>query len=101
MIPHADRTPIQASNIAVAAAVNDKAVLQACLLRSPDLLEGAVRLRTYEGFKSAASAYNAALHEATADYLLLVHQDVYLPAGSIARLAEMLEQLSALDPQWA
>src|SRR5436190_15954921 len=91
----------KSTKVAVAAAVNDQAVLQQCLSRSPEIVSGAAPLRTYQGFPSASAAYNAALDEADAEYVILAHQDIYLPPGSIARLAEMLDELALADPDWA
>jgi hypothetical protein len=90
-----------ATRVAVAAAVNDHRVLEFCLRRSPDLVDGAATLKIYEGFESAGAAYNAALDETTADYLVLVHQDVLLPEGAVASLKETLDDLSETDPSWA
>lgn len=60
-----------------------------------------MRLRTYVGYETAGSAYNRALDEATADYLVLAHQDVYLPDGALTRLRDEIAKLNALDPSWA
>jgi hypothetical protein len=87
--------------VTIAAAVNDHAVLEACLRRSPDVAGDPAAFRIYEGFPSAARAYNRALEEADSDIVVLVHQDVYLPAGFLARLKENLARLAALDPDWA
>jgi len=86
---------------AAAAAVNDHAVLRQCLSASPDIAQGGLPLRTYEGFRSASAAYNRALDEANAEILILVHQDVYLPEGYIERLAARLRQLDEVAPDWA
>lgn len=86
---------------AAAAAVNDHAVLHQCLSASPDIASGALTLRTYEGFRSAAAAYNRALEESEAEILILVHQDVYLPSGYLARLDAELRRLDEIAPDWA
>jgi hypothetical protein len=86
---------------AAAAAVNDHAVLHQCLSASPDIASGALSLRTYEGFRSAAAAYNRALEETNAEILILVHQDVYLPRGYLAKLDAALRQLDEIAPDWA
>lgn len=93
-------TEVQA-DIDVAAAVNDEAVLNACLRHSPDVASGAAQLRTYVGYTTAGAAYNRALDESTAPYLVLAHQDVYLPAGAMTRLSGEIAKLNALDPDWA
>lgn len=85
----------------IAAAVNDEAVLSMCLRRSPDIVAGAAQLRTYVNFSTAGAAYNQALSEASAEYLVLVHQDVYLPKGFLENLKRQLDFLSAQDPDWA
>jgi hypothetical protein len=85
----------------IAAAVNDRAVLDFCLMRSPEVTSGKAKLRIYEDYKSAGEAYNQALADATAPYLVLVHQDIYLPRGFLASLAEQLRTLNTLDPTWA
>jgi hypothetical protein len=87
--------------IAVAAAVNDRTILADCLARSPDIAGGALSLKTYEGFATAGIAYNQALDECEAPWLLLAHQDVYLPAGFAARIIEVLDHLSKTAPDWA
>jgi hypothetical protein len=86
---------------AAAAAVNDQQVLGQCLAASPDIASGAIPLRTYQGYRSAAAAYNRALDEAEAEILMLVHQDVYLPDGYFDRLAAQLRRLDEIAPDWA
>lgn len=81
--------------------MNDEAVLEYCLKRSPDIASGAVKLRTYSNYSSAGAAYNRAIDEATGDILVLAHQDVYLPAGFLAHLHEQVTQLNEMDPDWA
>lgn len=46
-------------------------------------------------FKSAASAYNSATQKATGDYLMFVHQDVFLPTNNWLQQAE--DALSSLS----
>lgn len=87
--------------IAVAAAVNSQQVLEQCLAHSPDIASGIVPLRIYEGYQIAALAYNKALAECDAEWLVLAHQDVYLPKGFIARAVEALTHLSEVAPDWA
>ena len=89
-----------ARTIAAGAAVNDHAVLAQCLSASPDIAAGALPLRIYEGYRSAAAAYNRALEENEAAVLLLAHQDVYLPAGYLARLQTALDELDHVAPDW-
>jgi len=87
--------------VTIAAAVNDHAVLAQCLARSPDLAGDPAAIRAYEDFSSASLAYNCALDEAQTDVVVLVHQDVYLPAGFLKGLRNGLDRLSQIDPEWA
>lgn len=87
--------------IAIAAAVNDQAILADCLARSPDIAGGVLSLKTYEGFTTAGIAYNQALDECAAPWLLFAHQDVYLPTGFGARITHALEALTQTAPDWA
>lgn len=87
--------------ISVAAAVNDRAILADCLARSPDIAGGALSLKIYEGFATAGIAYNQALDACETPWLLLAHQDVYLPTGSAMRITQALEALSQSAPDWA
>ncbi len=87
--------------IAVAAAVNDRAILADCLARSPDIANGTLGLKTYEGFANAGIAYNQALDECEAPWILFAHQDVYLPTGFAARITQALQELSDSAPDWA
>jgi hypothetical protein len=87
--------------IAVAAAVNDRATLAHCLARSPDIANETLNLKTYQGFATAGIAYNQALDECDAPWLLFAHQDVYLPTGFAARITQALSQLSQIAPDWA
>ena len=87
--------------LAVGAAVNDRTTLADCLARSPDIVSGAISLKTYEGFATAGAAYNRAIDECEAEWLLLAHQDVYLPAGFAARIMAALDDLTLNAPDWA
>jgi hypothetical protein len=90
------------SKVSLAAAVNNAQVLANCLSRSPDVASGTLTLRTFEGYRSGAEAYNAALAAAVgAHVLILAHQDVYLPAGFLLGALEQIHQLDTLDPDWA
>src|SRR4051812_29330416 len=69
----------------VISAVNNESVLRSCLLSSPDIrFASQVILQT--GYNSAAAAYNAGIEKAKTDILVLVHQDVYLPARWLNQL---------------
>lgn len=85
----------------IAAAVNDRHVLESCLRRSHSVVSGETKLRVYEDFNSAGGAYNQALRDSHADYIILVHQDVYLPRMFLRRLGDQVRRLNELDPEWA
>lgn len=88
--------------IFIGAAVNNHAILDNCLRRSPDIASGLLPLAIQEGCISAAQAYNRLLDEAPAGALVvLVHQDVYLPAGFAAGLRRAVAQVEAIAPDWA
>lgn len=88
--------------IFIGAAVNNRAILDNCLRRSPDIASGVLPLAIQQGCVSAAQAYNRLLDEAPAGALVvLVHQDVYLPAGFAARLHRAVAQVEAAAPDWA
>ncbi|WP_337188865.1 hypothetical protein [Phenylobacterium sp.] len=88
-------------DLEIAAAVNNHAVLSNCLARSPDISEGRLNLRTYEGFRTAGEAYNKALDETAARVLIFAHQDVYLPMGFLEGALEQVSKLDILDRNWA
>jgi hypothetical protein len=90
-----------APTIDLAAAVNNREVLRNCLQRSPDVASGALSLRTYENYPTAAAAYNAALDDTMADVLVLAHQDVYLPKDFLLGARHQLAELAHVDPNWA
>src|ERR1017187_9024282 len=67
--------------------VNDRAILEKNLLLSPGLKRpDGPRLLVQEGFRSAAAAYNNAIDKATNDFVIFVHQDVYLPESWLSDL---------------
>ena len=97
-----DATVNGARNIIVAAAVNDRAILENCLRRSPDIAQGVLPLTVLEGYSSASKAYNEVLRKAPAGTLIIfAHQDVYLPADYGARLRHRIDELERTDPDWA
>jgi glycosyltransferase involved in cell wall biosynthesis len=83
----------------IVAAVNDEAVLNNCLLRSPDV-QAAADLIIERGHSSASAAYNAGIDKAKADLLIFVHQDVYFPPGWLGQLERALQQLDRQDRNW-
>jgi len=86
-------------NLCVGVACNDEFVLKSCLLASPDIGSGVEVFVEYDA-ASAAKAYNAILEKASCDVVILVHQDVFLPPGWLARFKESLAWLDENDPRW-
>ena len=80
-------------------AVNDEAVLNGTLLKSP-AIDGSCQVITKHGFSSAGRAYNAGIAEAKSEILVFTHQDVYLPKNWSDRLTDALNELEAVDPRW-
>lgn len=89
------------SDFSIAAAVNDRQILAGCLERSPDVVSGALNLKTYEGYASASAALNAGLDGCAAEIIILAHQDVYLPRGWLASLISRIDELERDHPNWA
>lgn len=87
--------------IAFAVASNDEAILRANLMASPVLAAQGAACHVERNAPSAAIAYNRALDAAHAPYLVFVHQDVYLPRGWDALLRARIDEVTALDPDWA
>ncbi len=86
-------------NWSLIAAVNNDAIWQSCVLRSPDIATARAVI-AQRGFASAATAYNAGITAADSDLLVLAHQDVYFPAGWVAALRATVAWLDAHDPNW-
>ncbi|WP_340588369.1 glycosyltransferase [Erythrobacter alti] len=84
----------------VIAAVDDDAVLEQCLARSPDIADGTLRLITLRNAKSMAQAYNDGLGQTSATICIFAHQDVYLPLGWLDRTVKVLSDLSNSHPDW-
>jgi hypothetical protein len=81
------------------AAVNNEAVLESTLLRSPDIGPSCqVVLR--RGYPSAGAAYNSGLAQASSQLVVLAHQDVYLPKGWKEALDRSIAALGAMNLEW-
>lgn len=87
--------------IGFVAAVNDRDLLRRCLLSSPDLASTSYPVSLQEGFKSAALALNKGISELDCEYVVCVHQDVYLPSGWVDALTSNIESLSHQSKRWA
>jgi hypothetical protein len=88
-------------SLSVAAAVSDDTTLRQCLLASPEVAAGRVGVRTYADQPSAAIALNRGLRDASSEWVVLAHQDVYFPAGSLTALARELAVLGEAHPRAA
>lgn len=91
---------LSSDDFLVIAAVNDDEVLANCLMRSPDVESGALRVVPIRGASCMAQAYNLGLDQTEAAIAILAHQDVYLPSGWLDRAIEALTRLTADDPAW-
>lgn len=80
-------------------AVNNRQVLNSCLLRSPDLTVD-VELILVENAANASEAFNGALEKAAGEFVIFVHQDVFLPEGWLNDLESALIALEKKDPNW-
>jgi len=87
-------------DFAVAAAVNNREILAANLMRSPDIASGRLTLKTYEGYSQAGAALNAGLDGCTAPIVIFAHQDVYLPGPWLSQLIAQIERIEAKHPNW-
>ena len=92
--------PRDVADFAVAAAVNDRQILAACLERSPDIVSGKLPLRIYEDYPSAARALNSGLDGSAAPIVIFAHQDVYLPKSWLTQLIEQIDELERERPDW-
>jgi hypothetical protein len=84
---------------AIISAVNDEEVVRSCLLNSPGIT-GATPIIQKRGCSSAAEAYNTAIEESQADFLVFVHQDMYFPEGWIQRVGQAIEIINRTDRNW-
>jgi hypothetical protein len=74
-------------------------VLNSCLLNSPDLKSTAA-IKLQRGYTSAAEALNSAIDQSETDLLIIVHQDVYLPAGWIKTVEAAIKDLTKNNTDW-
>jgi SAM-dependent methyltransferase len=85
--PLSDLGPPDEVPITFVACVNDDEQLNANLLRSPCLRgTGPHEVLVFRGAASAADGLNAGIEQASNEFVVLVHQDVYLPEGWPARM---------------
>jgi hypothetical protein len=80
--------------------VNNESILEQNLLRSPAITDG-LPLLAMRGYKSAALAYNDAIDQTSTEFLVFVHQDVYLPAGWVDHVLKCIVEVGEINPNWA
>lgn len=87
----------------IAALVDNPEILEANLLRSPDVRSRAIAVERLVDAPSASAGYNRFLQNAPSDlrYCCLIHQDVYLPAGWFDRLDQQIALIEETDKDWA
>ncbi|MGB6175116.1 MAG: hypothetical protein WBF43_01975 [Methylocella sp.] len=81
--------------------VNDAATFARDLRSSPDIAAYDIPLSVLWNEASASAAYATGMRDAYAEFLIFVHQDVYLPRGWFAKLESEIDRLSETDPEWA
>jgi hypothetical protein len=79
----------------------DTPILERDLSRSPAIADKQVALTVLWDQESAASAFANAIANATAEFLVFTHCDVYFPERWFERLAWELDRLTRMDGRWA
>lgn len=88
-------------SISVVVACNDRGVLQTNLLVSPLFSSPSTQLIVEEDHPSASIAYNEGLRKASHDWVVFVHQDVYLPRGWEDSLTKAILHIESQGINWA
>jgi hypothetical protein len=88
-------------HIFACARTSDTETLERDLFRSPAIAEKMIPRTILWNRKSASSAFAGALEEATAEFLIFTHCDVYFPKRWFERLGWELDRLARIDPDWA
>lgn len=78
-------------SISVIGAVNDPAIFERNLRRSPDLQAGGVSLQALHNAGSAAQAWDVAFEQTRSEWILLCQQECHFPAGFFPALQTWLE----------
>lgn len=89
------------NDFTVVAAVNNRETLAKCLMRSPDISGGNLRVKTYENYSSASLALNDGLVECSAPIVIFVHQDVYLPKLWLSKLIDQIDLVEQTSSRWS
>ncbi len=83
---------------AIACPINREDVFAKCLAASPDVAAGTLAVATYTGWRNFGAMANLALDECKADWLVIAHQDAYLPAGFANRLTAAIDWIDHNAP---
>jgi hypothetical protein len=87
--------------VTIGVAVNNRAILEQNLLRSPELAsEHPHQLVLREGYRSASSAHNSVLDAAINDIVVLLHQDIYFPNLWFSNLEKWIRSLEEHRLRW-
>lgn len=100
MYREGDCAAYRAEHLCVISAVDNDKILDACLMRSPDIVEGRLAVRIVRGAKSMSAAYNEGLSSTSSPICVFVHQDVYLPKGWLEKALKILNWLEINEPDW-
>ncbi len=93
------RHTLDNGGIAVVVAVNDEAVFNGSLMRSPEMAS-AKELRVQRGCASAGQAYNAGIKLSASPVMIFAHQDVFFPGGWFELLSQTIQEIAIKDPNW-
>jgi len=80
---------------------NDAKILRRDLESSPEIANRQVSLSVLWNERSASSAYAREFETAEAEFLIFVHQDIYLPRGWFSVIYKAIEHLQKIDDKWA
>jgi len=85
--------------VAVVTAVNDDAVFNGSLLRSPEMAS-VKELRVQRGYASAGLAYNGGIKTSASPVMVFAHQDIFFPQGWFEFLSQTIREIAIKDPNW-
>jgi glycosyltransferase involved in cell wall biosynthesis len=88
-------------HVYVCARTTDAQTLERDLARSPAIANKNVALTVLWNQKSASIAFATAVNNATSDFLVFTHCDVYFPERWFERLAWEMDRLTQADRNWA
>lgn len=89
---------ITSKELCFVVAVNDEKIFELNFKRSKNI-EGVAFIKQ-KGYCSAAQAYNEAIDHSENEYLVFLHQDVYLPPSWVSNLLYYLNKLNNKNINW-